>query len=100
MTNTNYGGPRRPWQGTTQSTASRGKLSYAAVGTLYGQEFLCDERFAGSLKWFGIILVEGITDHPQLHELNVLALATCSNRITDGRKRMATPACELCIMPT
>ena len=50
---------------------------------LYGQEFLGDERFAESLKHFGVVLVEGFTDRLRLHELGVMSLAMMSNRITD-----------------
>jgi len=50
---------------------------------LYGQEFLNDERFADSLRRYGIIIVEGFTDRIRLHELGVMSLAMMSNRITD-----------------
>ncbi len=50
---------------------------------LYGQEFLRDERFAESLKRYGVILVEGFTDRLRLHELGIMSLAMMSNRITD-----------------
>jgi hypothetical protein len=50
---------------------------------LYGQEFLRDEKFAESLKQFGIVLVEGFTDRVGLHQLGVMSLAMMSNRITD-----------------
>jgi hypothetical protein len=50
---------------------------------LYGQEFLGDERFAHSLKRYGIIVVEGFNDRLRLHELGIMSLALMSNRITD-----------------
>jgi 5S rRNA maturation endonuclease (ribonuclease M5) len=50
---------------------------------LYGQEFLGNERFAESLKRYGVVLVEGFTDRLRLHELGVMSLAMMSNKITD-----------------
>jgi hypothetical protein len=50
---------------------------------LYGQEFLGEERFADSLKQYGIIVVEGFNDRLRLHELGVMSVAIMSNKITD-----------------
>jgi 5S rRNA maturation endonuclease (ribonuclease M5) len=50
---------------------------------LYGQEFLGDERFAKSLRRYGVILVEGFTDRLRLHEMGVMSLAMMSNKLTD-----------------
>ena len=50
---------------------------------LYGQEFISDERFAESLRRYGVVLVEGFTDRLRLHELGVMSLAMMSNKITD-----------------